>query len=151
MSEMVAQDRLLDRLGLAEAGWDGVLAIFTYCVRWTTADEVDFGQIGNLLEVRAYNKDAVAHAVRTVLGVDFAFRLADDRAAGLQEDEYLDELQYLDVDATRSGGFGYVTTGGGAYRLPVADATKILIRNYVRYDERDGMAHIVDFRIMGLE
>lgn len=147
MGETISQAKLLEKLDLADGGWDGVLAIFTDCVRWTAPCEFDKDRLDNLLEVRAYHRSAEAHAVRTMLDSDFAYRLAKDDSY----DWHFDDAQYLDKNDQKSCGRTYVTTGGGEYKLPVENATKVLIRNYVCHDEHDGMARIVDFRIVGLE
>lgn len=151
MSDMLAQEELIEALGIDCGSWDGVLALYADRVRWTTPSEFDMSRLGSLLEVRAYNGHAEAHAVRSCLGDKFQYRLVDDDAADLQPDEYLDETQYLDIDSTRSSGYDYVATGGGSYGLPVSAATKVRIRNYIRYGEADGMARVMDFRIVGLE
>ena len=41
-----------------------------------------------------------------------------------------------------------MTTGGGSYTLPVENAEKIRIRNYLEYVE-NGIVTIPDFRIIG--
>ncbi|MBR1556021.1 MAG: hypothetical protein IJ644_11615, partial [Oscillospiraceae bacterium] len=68
-----------------------------------------------------------------------------DDTAG--EYDYIPEDQYLDIDTEKSSGTSYIATGGGAYTLPVEDAEKIRIRNYISYDEQ-GIAQITDFRIV---
>lgn len=153
----VSEDRLLELLGSAFGPthiWDGVLAVYTDKVEWSVSDGLDASHLGNLLELRAYAADSELHAIRGVLGKDFVWRKVCDTttvADGRKYDAYFDELQYLDIDSTKSSGFNYVTTGGGAYTLPVKDAERILVRNYLVYGEDDGMARIVDFRIVALK
>ena len=47
----------------------------------------------------------------------------------------------------KSDGFEYTATGGGKYSLPVENAEKILIRNYISYDSQ-GIAQITDYRLV---
>jgi hypothetical protein len=95
------------------------------------------------------------------MGKDFHWRLIDDdifrENISSGSDEYesrfenrtLDEEQYLDIDSAVSQAEkgNYITTGGGKYTLPVLNAKKILIRNYIDYDD-EGLAFFSDFRIV---
>ena len=156
-SGIVAEDALLRVVREQVPNPQGVLAIFTGCVWWSTAQEffsyMDAGDeersLGRLLELRVYDASSEYHAQRSAMGLPLAGRLVRD--ADFAPDEMLDDVQLLDKDARRSSGTSYVTTGGGKYTLPVPDAERILIRNYIAYGEDDGMASIVDFRIVGLE
>ena len=48
---------------------------------------------------------------------------------------------------TPKGRSAYTATGGGKYSLPVENAEKILIRNYISYDSQ-GIAQITDYRLV---
>ena len=61
--------------------------------------------------------------------------------------DYIEEKHYLDIDEKKSDGFEYTATGGGKYSLPVENAEKILIRNYISYDSQ-GIAQITDYRLV---
>ena len=138
-------------------GWDGVLCLYTDRVAWTLPGEVEAGLTSKLLELRAYNREAELHAVRDCVGRDFAVRTVSDGAelrGGSTYDAHFDDTQFLDIDSKCSeelpSGRDYVATGGGRYRLPVEGAERIKVRNYISYGEDDGMARIVDFRIVEL-
>ena len=134
----------------------GVFAIFAGEVRWETWDGflqligADEGEcrLQRLLEVRAYDKESEFHAQRSALGERFLTRYVFDD--DYDEDQLLDDVQLLDIDATRSKGNSYVSTGGGRFQLPLVGATKVRLRNYIEYGS-DGMGTVVDFRIVGLE
>lgn len=133
--------------------WNAVLAIYTDKVLWFKPEELQQDSFGNLLELRAYNEMSELRALRDTLGTDFAWRLVVDGEADKEGDAYdahFDESQYLDIDSHKSHGNDYVATGGGAYRLPIRNAKMIQVRNYINYGVDDGMARVVDFRIVGL-
>lgn len=154
--QFLKEDMLVDAVERAVGVPDGVLSIFAGAVKWTewaefkVMLEADEGEcrLGRLLEMRAYDAESEFHAQRDALGKHFMWRYIRD--ADFAKDEKLDDVQYLDIDAKKSRGTSYVATGGGAYKLPVADATKVRLRNYLEYGS-DGMATVVDFRIVGLE
>lgn len=137
---------------------DGILSCFAGGVWWETPEEFHASNVdpklvehdpSRLLELRAYNRQAEIHALRDSIapGTPLTVRIVDDE--GLLPEPYLDEIQYLDIDEkTRQGNF-QSSIGGGRYRLPVAAARFLKIRNYVSYDE-DGLAHVSDFRIVGI-
>lgn len=106
----------------------------------------------SLLSVRVFCEGAEFMATRDTLTKPFTYRLIDDahltsQGADLSYYNAYDEEQYLDIDAARSQANHYVTSGGGQYILPLADAEKILLRNYVVYND-DGEAEVRDFRIV---
>lgn len=117
-------------------------------------------EVGHLLELRIFTSDMELKISRLNIGEDFRWRYIDDPAFEqvlyYEADEFLhqlknrvyDEEQYLDIDSNKSNGLCYVTTGGGPYTLPVENAEKIRIRNYLEYDE-NGIVTIPDFRIIG--
>lgn len=148
----VSEDELL-AMAIDCHTWNGILAIYTDKVEWTLQDELDSVHLHNLLEIRAYTEEEELHATRDALGSDFAWRLVSDAyavAGAATYDARFDDVQYLDINTKRSKGRDYVTTGGGSYRLPIANAEKVVVRNYIRYGQDDGMARIVDFRVVRL-
>ena len=117
-------------------------------------------EVRHLIELRIFTTDSELKISRLNISEDFRWRCIDDPAfeqtLHSETDEFLrqfknrvyDEEQYLDIDSNKSNGLCYVTTGGGSYTLPIENAEKIKIRNYLEYDE-NGIVVISDFRIMG--
>ena len=117
-------------------------------------------EVGHLIQLRIFTSDTELRISRLNIGEDFRWRYIDDSSFEQilysETDEFLrqfknrvyDEEQYLDIDSNKSNGLCYVTTGGGPYTLPVDNAEKIRIRNYLEYDE-NGIVAISDFRILG--
>lgn len=115
--------------------------------------------IEHLLELRIFNDNVEFKAIRGSMEKDFIWRIIDDNDFKEKieelEDSYirdfnkltLNETHYLDIDSLKSNGNTYFATGGGKYNLPVVNAEKIEIRNYISYDEQ-GLACIEDFRIV---
>ena len=137
----------------AKQSWDAVLATYTDRVDWTTANDLDLGHTDKLLELRAYNRAAELHTLRSSLTDEFVWRIVDDDNTCDKCTSYgahFDEMQYLDIDTPHSYGTNYLSTGGGAYQLPLENAERVIVRNYIKFDESDGMASIVDFRIVRL-
>lgn len=116
--------------------------------------------VKHLIELRIFTSDTELKISRLNIGEDFRWRYIDDLAfkqtLQSETDEFLrkfanrtyDEEHYLDIDSIKSKGLCYVTTGGGSYTLPIENAEKIKIRNYLEYDE-NGIVAIPDFRIIG--
>ena len=100
--------------------------------------------ISHLLEVRIFTEEKELRIMRPTIADTFTYRLIDDTAGDY---DHIDEDQYLDIDTDNSSGTSYTATGGGAYTLPVENAEKVRIRNYISYDEQ-GIAQITDFRIV---
>jgi len=98
--------------------------------------------IAHLLEVRVFTEQAELKIMRPSIEDDFSYRLIVDTPG---EFESVEESQYLDI--AESHGNVYTATGGGVYTLPVENAEKIIIRNYISYDEQ-GIGQITDFRIV---
>ncbi len=138
-----------------------VLATFTDEVRWQSIDDfvayLTEERLSHLLELRAYDASSELHALRGRMGADFAVRMIwDEPSDGTPpvDDEQgfcRDEWQFLDVDesSNHTHGTHYKATASGEYDLPVADARRIHVRNYYRYDD-EGIAAFADFRIVGL-
>jgi hypothetical protein len=125
--------------------------------------------IDRLLEIRIFNADIEFLARRSNVGGGFSWRLADDK--NLTDNTsvkkpFYDSFQDLDINDEKleeDNGAGQVdlyTTVGGKYSLPYdilydeksvnrkARATKIKLRNYLKYDEV-GMATVADTRMCG--
>ena len=101
----------------------------------------------HLLEARVFNDKSEIKIMRGTIADNFYFRLIDDSKP--DSEQYIDEVHYLDIDLDNknTSGNNYVTTGGGYYSLPVADAERIKIRNYISFDEQN-IAQISDFRVV---
>lgn len=123
--------------------------------------------VSRLLELRLFNACSELHIRRSHMGGEFTWRLADDivleESAAQETDEFLknpgnhfvEYKQYLDIDSTfdsKMDDYGcrtLRTTGGGYYTLPVSKKQKIVrIVAYLQYD-KNGMAHIADYRLAG--
>ncbi len=107
----------------------------------------DIEDVEHLLEVRVFDEKGEKKELkifRPTIADEFFYRLIDETNC---EYEHIDELQYLDIDITKSSGYDYVATGGGKYTLPIENADRVKIRNYISYDEQ-GIAQITDFRVV---
>lgn len=113
----------------------------------------------HLIELRIFTNSFEFKISRLNIGSDFSWRYINDdefeKVLSHETDTFLgsftnrtyDEKHYLDIDSTKSNGFNYTTTGGGRYTLPIENAEKVKIRNYLEYDE-NGIVIISDFRIV---
>ena len=112
----------------------------------------DISDIGYLLELRIFNCEREFRAVRTQLGKNFRWRIADEE--GVDEELYIHETQLLDIDTKRTnfeknsdGVTTFRATGGGEYTIPAeSDCDSIELVNYVKYDNYGNM-QFVDFRL----
>ncbi len=116
----------------------------------------------HLLEARLFNSTQEIRILRPVLGKEFTWRLIDDDKFKLccdgssfdsiYENCVFTEEHLLDIDrkADNTDGFTYTATGGGMYILPVKNAKKVKLCDYITYDS-NGIASITDFRIVGFE
>lgn len=97
-----------------------------------------------ILDCRIFNKSEEHRWFRGDIGRKLRYRFANDEGK-----EFFDRSYYLDIDTARSKDLkGEVyATGGGRYFLPVDNIhdEKILIRNYIKYDDF-GHARISDWR-----
>lgn len=101
----------------------------------------------HLLEARVFTENAEIKLMRPTIADKFTWRLIDDTK--LSTDDYIAEEQYLNINEKihekESSGFEYTAIGGGKYTLPLENAEKLRIHNYISYDEQ-GIAQITDFR-----
>lgn len=156
------ENDLTQKLDSLRVGNDMIaLAIFTAGVSCNALDDMfhrpanaaegDLFDIEHLLEIRVFSESAELHALRGSMGKPFSWRfIRDDKTRDDYDDSTHDESHYLDIDANQTNGTPYKTTTGGKYYLPKENLRKIRIRNYIDYDD-EGMARIVDFRIVALE
>lgn len=112
---------------------------------------------GKILDIRIFDDQRELHMARGDVGRRMQGRIADDTAGNLEEQDYFDEEQYLDIDTKRSGEHfrqeGKVrATGGGWYELPLSgmEDAKVRIRNYLGYYEDSGQAYVKDWRMAGI-
>ena len=114
----------------------------------------------HLIELRIFTDSYEFKISRLNIGSDFSWRYINDDEfkkilsneldafLGLFSNRIIDEEHYLDIDSTKSNGINYTTIGGGKYTLPIENAEKIKIRNYLEYD-KNGVVIISDFRLVG--
>ena len=134
------------------------IIISSDCFDVLTVDSfIDKYQSGEkVLDVRVFDNDRELRLVRDYIGNDFTenIEISDDNMTDINGAKCYsyDDEQYLDIDMNRSvATTGKVrATGGGEYTLPFEfnDKTKVLIRNYVDYDEK-GQAYLKAWRVVG--
>ena len=133
-----------------------IYAVYTnhfFCgTEWNSAD------LHQLLELRIFDQNCEIRLRRLSVSEPFRWRYIDDtafcEALAQEQDSFLnqfhnrtfDESHYLDVKY--SDGKNYTAAGGGKYTLPIEGARKILLRNYLDYDET-GIVQVSDFRLRG--
>lgn len=118
--------------------------IAMYTEKFECSVQKSISDVEHLLEIRIFTDEKELKIMRPTIEDDFSYRIIDDT---LEKYEYIDEKHYLDIDTKKSTGTDYTATGGGKYTLPVENAEKVLIRNYISYDEQ-GLAQITDFRVV---
>lgn len=118
--------------------------VLMYTNKFECAPQGEITDTAHLLEARVFTKDKEIKILRPTIADGFGYRIIDDTAG---EYDFIEEKQYLDIDKTRSDGANYTATGGGKYTLPVENAEKVVVRNYISYDEQ-GIAQITDFRLV---
>lgn len=118
--------------------------VMMFTDKFLCSGQCEISDIRHLLEVRVFNRDSELKIMRPTIADKFTYRFIDDSA---NQNDYIEEKHYLDIDEKKSDGFEYTATGGGKYSLPVKNAEKILIRNYISYDSQ-GIAQITDYRLV---
>lgn len=151
----------------AESELDGICGRIEadYMLLMYTAGTVKCGSAGkihdtkHLLEARLFGKNAELKIMRATISGEFGWRIIDDekfkaKCDGSSFDRVYDncvlnETHYLDIDSnkTDSSSNEYIATGGGSYFLPESGLDRVLIRDYIYYDD-NGIANIADFRIV---
>lgn len=119
--------------------------ILMYTDRFVCREQREISDTEHLLEARVFNDTSEIKVMRPTMADNFYYRFIDDTV--LDKNDYIEENHYLDINENLSSGNNYVTTGGGHYSLPVADAERITIRNYISFSEQ-GIAQITDFRVV---
>ena len=112
--------------------------------------DIDDLQEDKLIELRAFDENSEYRVYRSTIDREFYERFAEDTE--ISESEYFDTEHFIDIDSNFNQGNTRKTIGGGTFHLPLAcaNATKIVIRNYVSYDD-DGIASVCDWRIIRLK
>ena len=131
-------------------------AIITYTDHFevVSAKDIDEVNVEKLLDIRAFNDRAEVRLYRDYFGNPFnKLVVISDEDEGFSD--YYDDEQFLDIDLRRSldrGNDKVIATGGGVYSLPFIPTkdAKVIIRNYVDYDE-DGQAFIKAWRVAGFK
>lgn len=108
-----------------------------------------------LLELRAFSETDEFYACRSLTGADFLCRYVDDGAFPTDGEDKMLEIHYLDIDGTypahsqeKDGMYEYKTMTGGVYHLPVENADRLVLCNYIRYDNAEGLAQVYDYRFV---
>ena len=120
------------------------------CVNSITANATK-----KLLELRAFSETDEFYACRSLTGADFLCRYVDDGAFPTDGEDKMLEIHYLDIDGTypahsieKDGMYEYKTMTGGVYHLPVRNADRLVLCNYIRYDNAEGLAQVYDYRFV---
>ncbi|MGN0643069.1 MAG: CRISPR-associated protein Csx19 [Huintestinicola sp.] len=127
---------------ISEKMGSGIM-ILMYTDRFECCGFKHIDDTAHLLEARIFTENAELKIMRPTMADGFSYRLIDDSKGN---NDFIDEIQLLDIAA--SEGCEYTASGGGKYTLPLENAAKIRIRNYISYDEQ-GIAQITDFRAAG--
>jgi len=129
-----------------------------------------------LLELRVFSPKAELRLIRTSLGESFQYRIADDdvlkkNVESLETSDLflkdasnyvLKSRQVLDIndkyppfwkgEKDAKGCLLLCTTGGGHYALPIQPGDDVaVVENYLKYDEKTGVAGVADTRLVGFE
>ena len=117
--------------------------------------EISAEEIKKLLELRAFNETSEFYAGRSLIGEEFTCRYIDDKKIPTDDATHMLETHYLDIDTTfteagKSVGdlFEYKTMTGGVYHLPLENADRLLLCNYISYKNPEGLAQVYDYRFV---
>ncbi len=144
-------DKFIESIDIEEGnGW--ILASLTdeyYVSSWSREALIEIDK-EKLLEIRVFNEVVEHKLYRANIDNEFIARSIKD----VDYNDYYDEVQYLDIDATKGVKNGFVTTtGGGVYKYPIQgsnkiDNAKVRIRYYLGKYEETGQARIEDWRVV---
>lgn len=122
------------------------------CVSGISVEEVN-----KLLELRAFNETGEFYAFRSLTDEPFICRSIDDGGIPADDETHMLETHYLDIDADRTynpdqkengGWYEYQTMTGGVYHLPIRNADRVLLCNYITYDNAESIAQVCDYRFV---
>lgn len=117
--------------------------ILMYSDKFVCSPQAAINDAAHLLEARIFNENAELKIMRSTIADKFTWRLIDDRIN--PDADKIAEYQYLSIE--KREGTSYTAIGGGKYELPIENAERVLIYNYVSYDHQ-GIAQITDFRVV---
>ncbi len=175
-SGLCSEDEIVGLLSAEAAPNSFYLAGLTdqYVSGYAKIEEFERLELWKLLDIRVFSEERELFATRSMLGQEFAYRIASDEALQknynerLKEDlgvvplpetpeaNYLIRYQYIDInelmsqeEADEQGSRPLMTTVGGSYRLPITKGINMVkLMTYLTYDE-NGMAKITDNRLCG--
>lgn len=150
-------ETLIQQLSLRQGYYLALTTQEVVCGRYENGafTQPDFADWEHLLELRVFNEDAEFYARRDALGKPLGYRYIRDNTVDAVS--MYDEWHYLDLQDSDTikpvhadGITTFTTTGGGVYKLPVAeDIRKVHVRSYIEYSPETGTAMIVDWRAVG--
>lgn len=125
-----------------------------------------FVDLPYVLELRLFDEKHEFWLSRSMLGQSFSWRIADDGILNAELQKHgctgyfadpakfrYEQLQKLDIadypegQPFLSGNRLIRTTGGGIYELPIKTEDAVLLVSYISYDDQNGCAKRVDFRL----
>ena len=116
---------------------------------------IDAEEVKKLLELRAFNETSEFYACRSLIGEEFTCRYIDDKKIPTDDATHMLETHYLDIDTTFTEAgkpvgdlFEYKTMTGGVYHLPVENANRLVLCNYISYKNPEGLAQVYDYRFV---
>lgn len=115
--------------------------ILMFTDRFECCSQKEIEDTAHLLEARVFTEQLEIKVMRPTIADEFSWRVIDDKT--VSSEDYIVEDQYLSIE--RASGNDYYAIGGGKYTLPIQNAEKIRIHNYISYDEQ-GIAQVTDFR-----
>ena len=128
-------------------------AYFTDRADCVTAIERE--EMEKLLELRAFNETSEFYACRSLIGEKFTCRYIEDEEIPKDDATHMLETHYLDIDTTFTEAgkpvgdlFAYKTMTGGVYHLPIENADRLLLCNYISYKNPEGLAQVYDYRFV---
>ena len=151
-----APDELPEIIAAYETACTAAYAVWTD--KFSCTRQFGGADLAHLQEVRIFDENRELRVRRK--GEVFIWRVIDDAAFQKQlvsepdaflrcyKNRVFTETHYLDI--AKNVGTDYVATGGGHYTMPEEGLRRVVIRNYLDYDE-DGIVKISDFRLVGFE